>query len=409
VTARRANWICCQLGAREHYAVPRALHRSGRLRRMITDAWLPPGLAPTWLGDSVARLSQRYHADLATANVVSCTAGLIAHEAAWRLQRRTGWDLVIARNEWFQACAAGNLRPDADASHTIVFAHSYAAAGMFRQARQRRWTTVLGQIDPGPEHYSLQQRLAVTRREFGVPPSEPPRRYFETWEDECDLADWIVVNSSWSRDSIARAGIRPDKIRVLPLPYEPETAVPQVERSYPAAFSRERPMRVLFVGTASVMKGVPELLEAVAQVEDAPIRLQLVGEREMAIPGRFSNHPRIEWVGAVDRAAVFQYYRDSDVLVFPSHSDGFGMAQVEAQGWSLPVVASRHCGEVVRPGETGLVLDEVSSEALVSALRELVAVPATLARFARNLEQSKTTNAMTALADGLAELERMRR
>lgn len=372
---------------------------------MVTDAWLPPGIAPTWLGDAVARLGQRYHADLAKANVVSCTAGLIAHEAAWRLQRRAGWDVVLARNEWFQACAAGNLPTDADASHTIVFAHSYAASGIFRDARQRGWTTVLGQIDPGPEHYSLQQRLAVTRPEFGAPPPEPPRAYFENWRNECDLADWIVVNSSWSRDSIARAGIAPAKIKVLPLPYEAEPAAPQVERSYPAAFSSQRPMRVLFVGTASVMKGVPELLEAIEQVGNAPIRLQLVGERDMAVPERFANHPRIEWVGAVDRAAVFHYYRHSDVLMFPSHSDGFGMAQVEAQGWSLPVVASRYCGEVVRPGETGMVLDEVSPQALVSVLLELAAAPATLARFARNLEQPQTSNAMSALADGLAKLE----
>src|ERR1041385_9208151 len=31
-----AVWICCQLGAREHYAVPRALKRDGLLAGLIT-------------------------------------------------------------------------------------------------------------------------------------------------------------------------------------------------------------------------------------------------------------------------------------------------------------------------------------------------------------------------------------
>ena len=35
-------WICCQLGAREHYAIPRALFRLGMLDLLVTDAWVPP-------------------------------------------------------------------------------------------------------------------------------------------------------------------------------------------------------------------------------------------------------------------------------------------------------------------------------------------------------------------------------
>ena len=35
------KWLCCQLGAREHYAIPRALFRSGMLGYLVTDAWVP--------------------------------------------------------------------------------------------------------------------------------------------------------------------------------------------------------------------------------------------------------------------------------------------------------------------------------------------------------------------------------
>src|SRR6185503_21068264 len=52
------KWICCQLGAREHYAVPRALQLGGVLGEFITDLWLK-------------RFKGRFHAGLASARVTA--------------------------------------------------------------------------------------------------------------------------------------------------------------------------------------------------------------------------------------------------------------------------------------------------------------------------------------------------
>jgi hypothetical protein len=35
---QRMKWICCQLGAREHYGIPRALFGNGMLECLLTDA-----------------------------------------------------------------------------------------------------------------------------------------------------------------------------------------------------------------------------------------------------------------------------------------------------------------------------------------------------------------------------------
>ena len=56
-----------------------------------------------------------------------------------------------------------------------------------------------------------------------------------------------------------------------------------------------------------------------------------------------------------------KFYKEADVFILPTLSDGFGLTQLEAQSWKLPVIASRHCGEVVRDGENGVVLEEVSA------------------------------------------------
>lgn len=398
------SWICCQLGAREHYAVPRALHQRERLGQLITDAWAAPGTIAAAIAGTVSTgFGQRFHPDLIDANVVGLSTSLIGHELQWRLQQRGGWDLVMARNAWFQSAAGARLPEMPPGQRVMLFAYSYSAEAIFVEGRRRGWTTVLGQIDPGPEHVFTQQRLAGTRPEFGPAPPAPPAEYFDRWRHECELADRIVVNSDWSRESLIRAGVDERKLITIELPYQTDaTAV--FHRDYPAAFSEQRPVRVLFVGTASVAKGVADLLLAFEQLDGAPVELSIVGDTAMNAPDRFLNHPRIHWYERVDRGTVTDHYRASDVLVFPSHSDGFGMVQVEAQAWGLPIIASRNCGRVVRDGETGWLLDEVSPHAIATALRHAINSPEILARASRAVRATPASG-MQMLAAGLLALE----
>jgi glycosyltransferase involved in cell wall biosynthesis len=48
---------------------------------------------------------------------------------------------------------------------------------------------------------------------------------------------------------------------------------------------------------------------------------------------------------------------------------------LEAQAWKLPVIASRYCGEVVRDGVNGVVLEEVSGVAIAEVIRGLLRQP----------------------------------
>jgi glycosyltransferase involved in cell wall biosynthesis len=367
---------------------------------MVTDAWTKPGSALNHLpGDLPRRLAERTHPDLESANVRDLTLSLIAQEIEWRLRRRSGWDLLMARNEWFQSDAVSVLaefEPEAP-EHAAVFAHSYSALGPFRFAKTKGWTTVLGQIDPGEEHFKIVRRLADEEPRFGPAPQGPPVEYFEKWRKECALADHIVVNSPWSREAVIRAGVSEKKIHVLPLAYEKNAGDTAAEpHAYPDQFSEERPLRLLFVGSVSVIKGAAELLEAMTVLRTQPVTLTVVGERGMEIPSQWERLPSIRLQGAVPRGEMAEYYRSHDVLVFPSHSDGFGMAQIEAQAAGLPIIASAHCGRVVVDGVSGTVLPEVTADAIVAAVRKLIDRPATLGVYSRQ--------ALASSGPGLAEL-----
>jgi len=106
------QWICCQIGAREHYAIPRSLHQQGNLSHLITDAWITPhsplNYLPkkllTSLRDRVAEavghatgtaLPNRFHRDLAQASTHAFTNSLIQLEIQQGLQNVRGWVLGV--------------------------------------------------------------------------------------------------------------------------------------------------------------------------------------------------------------------------------------------------------------------------------------------------------------------------
>ena len=96
------SWICCQLGAREHYAMPRALHSSDVLQLLFTDAWVRPG---SLLGRCRRSWRERFHPALDSAPVASANASLLRFELFARLRGLQGWPRTMARNQWFQAQA----------------------------------------------------------------------------------------------------------------------------------------------------------------------------------------------------------------------------------------------------------------------------------------------------------------
>jgi glycosyltransferase involved in cell wall biosynthesis len=254
-------------------------------------------------------------------------------------------------------------------------AYSYAALKIFKLARARGWRTVLGQIDPGPPEERIVGRLyeenAVHRGSW----RPPPRRYWSNWREECALADRIVVNSAWSQAALMDEGVPAEKIKVVPLAYDEPKAVRAFRREYPAKFTPSRPLRVLFLGQINLRKGIGPLLDAIRLLRGEPIEVSLVGPIQISIPSDLRDDPQVRWVGPVPHEHTARFYRDADVFLFPTFSDGFGLTQLEAQAWKLPIVATKFCGNVVEDGRNGWLLPEVSPYAIAATMRRCRAEP----------------------------------
>ncbi|MFQ5501244.1 MAG: glycosyltransferase family 4 protein [Phycisphaerae bacterium] len=138
-------------------------------------------------------------------------------------------------------------------------------------------------------------------------------------------------------------------------------------------------MVVLSVGNLKPIKGHEHLLESVSRM--GPITggatLVLVGEDYLdgclqrtadEMPGGWD----IRFVGRQDD--VLPWYQAADLFVLPSLWEGMSNALLEAMGCGLPVIATRVGGnsDVIRDGETGVLVDVGDVSALSEAIRRMI-------------------------------------
>jgi glycosyltransferase involved in cell wall biosynthesis len=371
-------WICAQIGAREHYAIPRALHHVHQLELLLTDAWAAPSDRPfTQLLPKTFK--DRYHVDLATAAVKSFQAGLIAFELPHKIRRIHYWETTVLRDRWFQQRAIRYLDQISDSlldTPPILFSYSYAALDLLRYAKKRGWKTVLGQIDPGLVEENIVAAEHAQHPGLATQWQPTPAGYWQRWQQECAIADYILVNSHWSQQALTQVGVCESKIQIVPLAYEPPAQAKQFSKTYPQQFTSDRPLKVLFLGQILLRKGLAALLEAAQQLQDQPIEFSMVGS--LHINTTQIHLPNVRWIGPVPRSETAHYYQQADVFLFPSLSDGFGLTQLEAQAWQLPIIASQHCGQVVTDRQNGLILPEVSGRAIAALLQACMGDPALL-------------------------------
>ena len=371
------SWFCHQLGSREYFSIPRALHHKGALGLLQTDIWMPP--ESHWIArlGRIPNLRERYHPELADARVATYTAGRMAFDLKAKLRGEGNWAKTAARDIWFQEQCLPTLRQHlATAPNAITFSYAYTAQKLFQEAKKFESPCILGQIDPGPaEHDWLRETLPEN---VSQAVEDRPKHYWDAWREEIEMADCIVVNSSWSQKLLAeRANVPEAKMHVLPLAYAPPE-VAEKPRNYPEKFTQQRPLRVLFLGQVIPRKGVHLLLKAMRTLSDQPVQLDLVGPVSMELG---NVPPNVNVMGAVDTTTALECYRKADVFILPTFSDGFALTQLEAAAQRLPLIVSRHLGDVVKARENGLILEELSSAAIEAAITECIDNPAELERW----------------------------
>lgn len=184
------------------------------------------------------------------------------------------------------------------------------------------------------------------------------------------LADEYLVFGLRGRSQLTTRGVDIDAITVLP----PSVDATRFQTDRPGPHPIDVPDRrriALFVGRLSYLKGMETFERTIPEILKRRSDLQFVfvgnTEDELDIKTRWRDH--LTSVGSVDPAAMPAYYRQADLLVHPSLTDGIPRAVMEALAAETPVVA-RDVGDVSTITENTFQTDQQFVE-LVTAYETL--------------------------------------
>lgn len=164
---------------------------------------------------------------------------------------------------------------------------------------------------------------------------------------------------------------------------------------------------VLVVANEWHRKGLGVLLDAVAQLDDPSIRIDLVGKhaptdylRKAAALGLGE---RMHWHGP--SSDVARYFAAADVFALPTTYEPFGIVVVEAMACGVPVVVSALAGasSAIEDGVSGILLPDPQDAAALAAgiKRALSAEGAAIGAAAAAAIAGYEWNAILARADEL--------
>jgi glycosyltransferase involved in cell wall biosynthesis len=132
---------------------------------------------------------------------------------------------------------------------------------------------------------------------------------------------------------------------------------------------------ILFVGRLVPLKGVDLLLRAFAAISTNGVRLQVIGdgqeeERLHLLSDTLGIGNRVEWLGRKDSNEIPALMAMADVVVLPSHKDGWGAVVNEALMAGTPVICSTACGaaELIRQPWLGTIFAAGNVNELAAAL-----------------------------------------
>lgn len=173
---------------------------------------------------------------------------------------------------------------------------------------------------------------------------------------------------------------------------------------------REDDRILLFVGRIEPLKGVDNILRAVALLnDDDPLLLRNVcaivigGDVEsaslddellrlIALRDELAVQDRVCFLGARSQDALQDYYCAAEVLIMPSDYESFGMVALEAMACGTPVIASEIGGLafLVQDGVNGFHVPTREPAALAARIQQVLAddsLRAVISQAARNTAQ----------------------
>jgi len=224
-----------------------------------------------------------------------------------------------------------------------------------------------------------------------------------------------VVPGGSAANYLTSFGVATDQIFIAPNAVDVERFAAGAAEARRDPALRQRlglPRRfLLYVGRFAPAKGALDLLNAFARLPDAIRRnvgLVMAGDgeqfEELVRRSREIHSGEVVFPGFLQRDDLPAFYALAEALIFPTHSDPWGLVVNEAIACGLPVIATNVAGcvaDLVRDGENGYLVSPGNPEALSKAMEQLLSAPDVQGQMGRRSIEISSRFSPKAWAEGL--------
>ncbi len=191
--------------------------------------------------------------------------------------------------------------------------------------------------------------------------------------------DEVLVPSQATALELIERGVTPEKLRVCPHGTDTSLFHPNKRTALSELFPGESEdvPTFIYAGRVTVEKNLHILVAAYKALLSTGRRARLVvageGPYRAEMEALLSDAPAV-FAGHAEPARLAALYASADALVYPSATESFGGAVIEAQACGIPVIVCDRGGpkELMLPDRTGFVVEANNVEALLTAMKAVV-------------------------------------
>jgi alpha-maltose-1-phosphate synthase len=245
--------------------------------------------------------------------------------------------------------------------------HFLSSFGVRSHAEARRRFGAVTICDRGSSHIVYQDHiLAEEFARWKQPYERIDPRVVDREVTVYESADYVVVPSSFCERSFIEQGIPHSKLRRAAYGTDLNLFHPEPKR--------DDKFRVIYVGALTLQKGIPYLLEAVADLQPY-VELELIGPlSDEARPFLAKYEGSFRYLGAKPRTELRKYYSQASVFAIASIQEGLSLVMAQAMACGLPVIATENTGgaDLFDDGVEGFIVPIRSARAIRDRIEVLL-------------------------------------
>lgn len=360
------KYIVVHAGARDWYRLAISLYENDRLAYLVTDDIIFRKEYRKLFPRHMIKISWMALFFKFLEKVVSSKMGFNIYKDYW-LGRKAGKLSNKKKLPIFSCCRYAMTAFNISKIHPKILFQYHPQSGCVKEILQ-------DEVDKNP----MAKKTILEETEFRYSKKQLDDSVFEV-----KLSDFAVGASTFTLKTLIKQGMAENCVHMAPYGVNIKDFKPRRD------FRKIDKMRFLFVGSFSQRKGISYLLQAFKELENEGenISLTMAGRGIMDYDLVKSYGLKcLETHVNLPLEKLVELMQESDVFVFPSICEGFGLVLIQAMATGMPLITTYNTSgpDFIEEGKDGFLIEAQDVEAIKNKVRYFLQNPDEVKRMGQN-------------------------